>query len=411
MRVARVRLPEGMPLLAPPVPAPRMKRATLSHSRFAWTLAGLLSMSGMARAGDQTPPVSPMPIDRVLQTLPADDPTQALRVASEKIGTGSIEFAGVPIDSALLREISAPADHEPLTRHIRETLGRPIDTEDFIYWLDDVIAARQAGRGDEVWSVPSGRARAAGLLLHPDDVFKNRPRVYGQRKSTLAVDPPTQPAQHLPAADGEPLGPRWTARFANPDSLEEQLLALHHALPASTFPSRVGSLFMQLQQQGAQCWITSTVRSRERGYLMWGAFILAQASDKEVPGLVKRLQDANESWNLHVAIEWDHPLGVPATLEAARQMADAYDVVYATEKGARFSSHYSGKAVDLVAVDLPRAFTLIAPDGEQRRFDLSDPTHARDLSLEPELIAWIEAHFLMRKLHSDYPHWTDTETR
>jgi hypothetical protein len=349
-----------------------------------------------------------MPIDRVLQSLPADNPAQALRVASEQIGAGSLEFSGVPIDPGLLRELSAPPDHEPLTRHIRETLGRPIDVDDFIYWLDDVIAARQAGRGDEVWSIPSGRARAAGLLIHPDEVFKNRPRLYGQTKSALAVDPPTQPAQHPPADNGEPLGPRWTARYANPESLEEQLLALHHALPTSTFPSRVGSLFMQLQQQGAQCWITSTVRSRERGYLMWGAFLLAHATDQEVPGRVRRLHDANDSWSLHVPIEWAHPLGVPATLEAARQMADAYDVVYATEKGARFSSHYSGRAVDLVAVDLPRALTLLAPDGEQRRFDLSGETHARDLSLEPELIAWIESHFLMRKLRSDYPHWTDT---
>jgi len=346
----------------------------------------------------------------VLQTLPADNPTQALRVASEQIGTGSIEFAGVQLDPSLLQELGTPPDQEPLTRHIRETLGRPVDVDDFIYWLDDVVAARQAGRSDETWSVPSGRARSAGLLIHPDEVFKNRPRTYGLKKSTLAVDPPTQPAQHPPADDGEPVGPRWTARYANPESLEEQLLALHDALPTSTFPSRVGSLFMQLQQQGAQCWITSTVRSRERGYLMWGAFLLARASDQEVPSLVKRLDDANDAWNLHVAIEWGHPDGVSATLEAARQMADAYDVVYATEKGARFSSHYSGGAVDLVAVDLPRTLTLIAPDGEQRRFDLSAETHTRDLSLEPELIAWIEAHFLMRKLRSDYPHWTDTAT-
>jgi hypothetical protein len=88
-------------------------------------------------------------------------------------------------------------------------------------------------------------------------------------------------------------------------------------------------------------------------------------------------------------------------------MADTYDVVYATEKGARWSHHYSGVAADFVAVGLPRSLRLIAPDGADHTFDLSDPGHTRDLSLSPEVISWIEEHFGMKKLRSDYPHWND----
>ena len=88
-------------------------------------------------------------------------------------------------------------------------------------------------------------------------------------------------------------------------------------------------------------------------------------------------------------------------------MADTYDVVYATEKGARYSNHYGGEAADFVVIGLPRVVTLYAPDGEHRVFDLSDAAQTRDLSLTPELIGWVSEHYGFRKLESDYPHWND----
>ena len=372
---------------------------------------GWASATAFAEGPPPQEPIPPMAIDRVWTVLPAADPLGALRLAGDRMGSWSIEMAGVTIDGPTLHELASPREGEPLTRHLRETLGRPIDVEDFLYWLDDVAVAHQQGRHNEVWSVPSGRARAAGILIHPDGVFKSRPRVYGQSKTTLAVDPPSPPATYPPATDGEPLGPRWSARFAHPETREQQLTALHEARPNATFPSRVGALVMQLEQQGAQVWITSSVRSPERGYLMWGAFLLSRANEQEVPGILDQLNGANSSWGLHVPILWRHPEGLKETREAGRQMADAYDVVYATERGARYSSHYTGKAVDLVAINLPRTLRLIAPDGEIGAFDLSDEHHPRDLSLEPELIAWIEDHFAFTKLRSDYPHWTDDRDR
>jgi len=104
---------------------------------------------------------------------------------------------------------------------------------------------------------------------------------------------------------------------------------------------------------------------------------------------------------------WSHPEGWPATREAARRMADAYDVVYANEQGARHSKHYDGLAVDLAATGLPRKLELVAPDHARRTFDLSGADEPRDLSLTPVLVKWIERHFAFEKVTDDYPHWND----
>ena len=150
------------------------------------------------------------------------------------------------------------------------------------------------------------------------------------------------------------------------------------------------------------------MRSRERGYLIYGSFALSRATTQEaVAELVGKLDGFNRDWGLKVPVTWQHPKGWEATVEAARRMADTYDVVYATEQGARASNHYGGRAVDLSVVGLPKWLELLGSDGIERRFDLTDPEHTRDLSLSPELIAWVEEHFELAKLKSDYPHWND----
>ena len=88
-------------------------------------------------------------------------------------------------------------------------------------------------------------------------------------------------------------------------------------------------------------------------------------------------------------------------------MADAYDVVYATERGARYSRHYGGRAADFVVYGLPRTVTLTSPDGTVGTFDLSDPNESRDLSLTVDLVRWIERHYGFSKLLGDHPHWGD----
>lgn len=346
----------------------------------------------------------PLPADRTLQVLSADSPRERIRQAGEHLGEHSVEVAGVTLDGPTLVALAETAPDEPFTRVVREATKRPVDVDDLVYFLDDVLRAEDR-RGDDI-CVTSGRARSAGILLHPDDVFKGTPRRYGTKP--INVDRPQPPEQHEPAADGDVLGPEWSARYPNPTEFEQHLTDLQEARPTSGFAQRIRSLLAQLQAQDVEVYITSAVRSRHRGYLMWGAFTLSrQSSSAGVDRTLEKLETTNADWGLHTPITWSHPDGWEATVESARQMADAYGVVYATESGARYSNHYGGEAVDFVALGLPRSLRLVAPDGAIGTFDLSNAEESRDLSLSPTLIRWVEEHFSMKKLKTDYPHWTD----
>lgn len=332
--------------------------------------------------------------------------------AGIELGQWQIDLAGVAIDGVRLKTLARHAPSEPFERVVREGLRRPIDLDDFLLFLDDVLReGRRGRRGELVWLTP-GRARKAGILVHPDDVFEPaRPRLYGTRR-TLSIDRPRPQLDLPPAKDGEPLGPRWTTRYPNPESEREMLTALTKRTGSKSFAERIQLLMSQLREQGAEVYLNSTVRSRHRGYLMWGAFLLSRTQDEEqLRGAVEKLRRANRSWRLFVPIEWMHPAGWRPTREAARAMAETYEVVYATEQGARASSHYTGGAVDLVALALPRRLLLRGADGVRQSFDLSAAEQTRDLSLSPQLIDWVELHFALEKLESDYPHWNDARAR
>ena len=331
----------------------------------------------------------------------------ALLQAGYALGSWQIHLSGVEIDgAALVRLASEPAD-EPLLRTVREGLRRPIDLDDFLLFLDDVLVAGAAGLRGKLVFVTSGRARKAGILVHPDDVFKQRPRRYGTR-GALSIDQPKPQVDFPLAKDGETLGPNWTMRYRNPQTERELLTALAAKNRTGDFAGRVENLMAQLRKQGGQVYLNSTVRSRERGYLMWGAYALSRMdSRKDLLAGIEKLETVNAAWKLDVPIRWMHPAGWRETRDAAREMADTYDVVYATEQGARASNHYDGRAVDLTAVGLPRQLELRGSDGAERRFDLTAPEQTRDLSLSPELITWVEEHFELEKLKSDYPHWND----
>jgi hypothetical protein len=348
-------------------------------------------------------------IDRDWEVLPDParvGPTETLAAASRALGDWQLWVGGVGFDGSSLARIVRRAQEEPLLRALREGLRMPIDAEDFLLFLDDVLVAGAGGRrGDLIW-VPSGRARKAGILLHPEDVFFAKPRQYAADRDRLLVDRPERPTAKQRARDGDLLGPGWTRRYRDPGGLA----ALAKVRAGSTMHTRVGSLMQQLKEAGASVFLMSTVRNRRRGYLMWGAFTLARAEDEAtLEERVAHLEACNRDWGLDIAIRWRHPDGWQATREEAREMAAAFDVVFATETGARESNHYDGIAVDLVVRALPRQVTLRAPDGASRTFDLSDPEQSRDLSLTPELIDWIEEHFRLVKLRADYPHWDDAE--
>ncbi|MCP4805550.1 MAG: hypothetical protein GY913_15565 [Proteobacteria bacterium] len=347
------------------------------------------------------PPTKIQP-DRDWDVLTPGDGRTMLAEAGEKLGTWELELAGLPVDGARLTAISQSQDPEIL-RALREDTGRPFDLTDLLLFVDDVLA--QGEPGQEV-VVPSGRLRSAGILIHPDEIWKGTTRRYGTK--AVSIDRPEPPATYEPAVDGDVLGPEWSARYPNPEDRPTQLRLLAEERPNSDFSDRIGQLVSELDAQGAEVYITSTIRSRHRGYLMWGAFILSRATtEAQVEQKLALLATRDQEWGLATPITWRHPDGWEATIESARRMADAYDVVYATEKGARSSNHYDGTAADLVVLAMPREVTLTAPDGSSHTFDLSDPSETRDLSISKDMVEWVERHYGFVKLKSDYPHWDD----
>ncbi len=349
-------------------------------------------------------------LDVIVLDEKSPDYRKAYEMAGKLMGRWTINFAGVGIDGHDLLRLAKKNPDEPFVRTLREGIGRPIDKHDFLLLIDDLLVAAKKGLwGKPVYILP-GRARKVGALLHPQDVFRrDRPRDYPYFVDQLHIDPPRRRPKMPAAHDGDPLGPNWIMRYRNPIGREAKLRALAKLNPSGTFANRIRSLLNQLEEQGAQVGLYTTVRDRRRGYLMWGAYSLSKRKSKRsVKAFVKRLNRLNHEWGLNIPIQWMHPRGWEATVEAARKMADAFDVVYATKTGAMRSNHYDGKAVDFTAVALPRKLTLTAPDGMQKTFDLSDPDQSRDFNLTPEIIAWVERHFQMKKLQLDYPHWNDT---
>jgi len=399
---------------APPLLAPGL--AALSGAAL---LAGMLLAPQSAEARKRRP-WKYIPTNRVFDVLeepePALDPEaspdhrqrELMRQAGNKMKRWAVYIDAVKLDRKTLVKLSRRKPTEPFTRVVRESLRRPVDVEDLIYFLDDVLNSGKFGLRRQTPWVTASRARKAGIFLHPDDVFFGKPHVYGEEEQRLNIDRPKPHQQIEEAEDGDMLGPGWWARYKNPRGRTAKLARLAEEQQTDTFTARLTSLIEQLEAQGTGVLLESTVRDQRRGYLMWGAFLLSrQKSEKALYRQVERLEEKNHEWQLDVPIVWRHPDGWRATVEAARSMADAYQVVYATEKGARESSHYDGEAFDVTTYCLPRRLKLKAPDGAREVFDLSDAEQPRDLNLTPEVVEWIEEHFQLKKMKSDYPHWYD----
>ena len=142
-------------------------------------------------------------------------PRERLREAGRLLGERSITFAGRDLGQVDLTALGGTPEAEPLVRALREYLRQPVDLDDFLLFLDDVLASMQAGADIQQYWFPAGRLRSSGVLLHPHDLFGTRgPRAWG--RGPLATDQPEARETLEPAPDGSPLGPRWTARYAAP---------------------------------------------------------------------------------------------------------------------------------------------------------------------------------------------------
>ena len=331
--------------------------------------------------------------------------------AGHALKNWEIDFAGETIFGKHFLDVAERVKKGiGLTRAAREVFRRPVVSDDLLFFVDDLLrVGRGINRDRQVYLTPS-RIRNAGITLHPKEVFRNEDRRYPWRFAYTRIDEPKEPKGLVAAKDGERSGPNWYLRYANPSTQSKRLLSLKKK--NASFAKRISSLTSQLKKQGADVFIDSTIRARERGYLMWGAFLLSRCENqKDVDKTLALLAKKKRAWKLKVNIEWKHEGDAANTIEAARQMADAYGVVYATERGARKSDHYDGLAADFSVVGLPSKLTLKAPNGRRSTFDLSKDQETRDLSLSPRLIEWVEKNFGFKKLKADYPHWTDRKKR
>jgi hypothetical protein len=155
--------------------------------------AALLMLATTAGATGPGEEPRTLPTNRRWEVLdPPRGPSQqraVLEQAARMLGDWEIRLAGVRVDGASLLAICQAPQDEPILRAVRESLRRPVDLDDFLLFLDDVLHAGRSGRrGELVWVTPS-RARTAGIFLHPDDVFSDEPRRYGERP-TIAIDQP-----------------------------------------------------------------------------------------------------------------------------------------------------------------------------------------------------------------------------
>ena len=120
---------------------------------------------------------------------------------------------------------------------------------------------------------------------------------------------------------------------------------------------------------------------------------------------LQTLDDYERDWGLDIPITWRHPQGFTATVEAARAMADAYGVDYATPRGPAVEPLRGARCRSGGGRSSP-ASSPSAPDGARREFDLSAPEASETCPSAPSSFRWIETHFEVRKLRRDYPHWS-----
>ena len=239
----------------------------------------LLMLAGWMSA---PPPPSPagVSMNRAWDLLeaPASDPQRraVLRRAGRMMGDWRIDLGETNIDGAVLTELADEHPQEPLLRVVREILRRPVDLDDFLRFIDDLLVAGTRGLRGRPVSIPPSRARSAGIFVHPNDLFRpKKARRYGSEGGVLSVDPAPSQDGLQPAKDGDVVGPRWAARYQQPDTSEARLLDLGKKNPG--FARRARALVTQLRDQGAYVQVEAAIRKRERGYLIYGAYWLSRA--------------------------------------------------------------------------------------------------------------------------------------
>ena len=331
---------------------------------------------------------------------------------THRLGQEKIVLAGSKITKGLLEKIYVEGTSRPLTQVTREQIKRPINLIGFLKLLDDIVVAKETGVPlPPKIHLSSRRARKMGVLMAPREIFRGIPVVYPNGYASLDLSPhiATPSNETTEPKDSPYLGAGWTQKYPQPRGEKQKMKALEK-LTDDDFHRRVESLINQLRKQQVKVYLGATVRSQERGYLIWGSYLLSTAQSRiEYRKAVRKLTRYKKRWKLKIPIRWYHPRGWETSRDLALEMVETYQTAFATRAAAEKSKHYEGRAIDMTTFHLPRKLLLESPCGVLGHFDLSASHQTRDLNLTPEVIDWIEKHFGMKKLRSDYPHWEDEE--
>lgn len=171
-------------------------------------------------------------------------------------------------------------------------------------------------------------------------------------------------------------GAAWCGKY--PDMLSIEGLEPQFKQCASRFIDA-------LEAAGCQITIESTLRPKERAYLMHWAYQIAYCgySPKEVPPCEQ------------VGINWWHG-SRSASVEAAREMVRWYDIVY---QPALESRHIEGKAIDM---KITWEGTIKVKDASGSTVTLSSPRS----NFNSRLIQLGRSYGVYRHMNGDYVHWS-----
>lgn len=174
-----------------------------------------------------------------------------------------------------------------------------------------------------------------------------------------------------------------------------------------TFKANWKAFQAALEAAGADVRINSTLRSRERAYMMHYSPLVANGKIKpwEVPDSIHIRSESS-----HARVEWTHTdsngrVDEKASRQGAREMMRVFDIAY---PAALNSNHVHGKAVD---VAIKWTGTLKVKDNKGKEHEIKTAPRHGGTSAEPsgnkELKTVAETYGVKKLLLKDPPHWSE----
>jgi D-alanyl-D-alanine dipeptidase len=171
-------------------------------------------------------------------------------------------------------------------------------------------------------------------------------------------------------------GIQWVDQYPTSHSLDDLV---------SPFKENAKAFYAALIDASASVSIGSTLRPKERAFLMYTAYCIAS-------GVIK---PENAPIYPGVDINWTHP-SPEASIAAAKAMVDGYHIVHAP---AFPTKHSTGTAMDMTVT---WAGTIWVAQANQVKKEISTPADNSN-----PLLQQVAETYGVVKLASDPPHWSD----